>query len=97
MSTNPVKPQRNNLCPCGSGKKYKKCCALITQASRRVEVTGDLGSSSFQAAMKYFQSGYLLEAVSICNRCFQKQPENTQLINLSAIISHQINGYMKGC
>ncbi|MCF8721365.1 YecA family protein [Nitrospina gracilis] len=22
------KPQRNDLCPCGSGKKFKKCCAL---------------------------------------------------------------------
>ncbi len=22
-----VKPQRNSPCPCGSGKKYKKCCA----------------------------------------------------------------------
>ncbi|CAI2719084.1 YecA family protein [Nitrospina watsonii] len=22
------KPLRNDLCPCGSGKKYKKCCAL---------------------------------------------------------------------
>jgi uncharacterized protein YecA (UPF0149 family) len=20
------KPKRNNTCPCGSGKKYKKCC-----------------------------------------------------------------------
>jgi uncharacterized protein YecA (UPF0149 family) len=20
------KPGRNDLCPCGSGKKYKKCC-----------------------------------------------------------------------
>ena len=31
---NPVKPvasdkiNRNDPCPCGSGKKYKKCCAL---------------------------------------------------------------------
>lgn len=24
--TNPNKPGRNSLCPCGSGKKYKKCC-----------------------------------------------------------------------
>ena len=24
-----VKVGRNDLCPCGSGKKYKKCCALI--------------------------------------------------------------------
>jgi len=22
-----TKPQRNDPCPCGSGKKYKKCCA----------------------------------------------------------------------
>jgi hypothetical protein len=22
----PMKPQRNDPCPCGSGKKYKKCC-----------------------------------------------------------------------
>ena len=21
------KPGRNDLCPCGSGKKFKKCCA----------------------------------------------------------------------
>ncbi|RYZ84342.1 MAG: DUF1186 domain-containing protein, partial [Proteobacteria bacterium] len=23
---NPVKIGRNDPCPCGSGKKYKKCC-----------------------------------------------------------------------
>ncbi|MGR9117332.1 MAG: SEC-C metal-binding domain-containing protein [Gammaproteobacteria bacterium] len=22
----PKKPGRNDPCPCGSGKKYKKCC-----------------------------------------------------------------------
>ena len=22
------KPQRNEPCPCGSGRKYKQCCAL---------------------------------------------------------------------
>ncbi|MBW2099144.1 MAG: SEC-C domain-containing protein [Deltaproteobacteria bacterium] len=27
------KPGRNELCPCGSGKKYKKCC-LDTGQSR---------------------------------------------------------------
>ena len=24
-----AKPGRNDLCPCGSGKKYKKCCGMI--------------------------------------------------------------------
>ena len=22
----PLRPERNSLCPCGSGKKFKKCC-----------------------------------------------------------------------
>lgn len=32
-----TKPQRNDPCPCGSGKKYKKCCALVEaeRASQR--------------------------------------------------------------
>ena len=24
-----VKPERNDPCPCGSGKKYKKCCGKV--------------------------------------------------------------------
>ncbi len=24
-----LKPERNEPCPCGSGKKYKKCCFLL--------------------------------------------------------------------
>jgi hypothetical protein len=26
------KPQRNDPCPCGSGKKFKKCCAVTVEA-----------------------------------------------------------------
>lgn len=29
----PMKPDRNAPCPCGSGKKYKKCCLLKEQTS----------------------------------------------------------------
>jgi uncharacterized protein YchJ len=25
----PLKIERNQLCPCGSGLKYKKCCLLL--------------------------------------------------------------------
>ncbi|MBU0769275.1 MAG: SEC-C domain-containing protein [Proteobacteria bacterium] len=31
-----VKPKRNDPCPCGSGKKYKKCCYDKDQAGRSV-------------------------------------------------------------
>ncbi|HEY5682465.1 MAG TPA: SEC-C metal-binding domain-containing protein, partial [Sulfuricaulis sp.] len=26
-----MKPERNDPCPCGSGKKYKKCCGSSQQ------------------------------------------------------------------
>ena len=29
-----IKAGRNDTCPCGSGKKYKKCCELKLQKSR---------------------------------------------------------------
>jgi len=29
---------RNELCPCGSGKKYKKCCELKTRKTRGATV-----------------------------------------------------------
>lgn len=28
-------PGRNDPCPCGSGKKYKKCCGLKEQADQK--------------------------------------------------------------
>jgi SEC-C motif-containing protein len=32
--THANKAGRNDSCPCGSGKKYKKCCELKLQKSR---------------------------------------------------------------
>ena len=29
-----MKVNRNDACPCGSGKKYKKCCALKQRGNR---------------------------------------------------------------
>jgi len=31
-----AKPGRNEPCPCGSGKKYKKCCEPKEAASKRL-------------------------------------------------------------
>ncbi|MCI5120571.1 MAG: hypothetical protein D3908_05150 [Candidatus Electrothrix sp. AUS4] len=31
-----MKLRRNNKCPCGSGKKYKKCCYLDEEQSAEI-------------------------------------------------------------
>ena len=37
---------RNDPCPCGSGKKYKKCCALKTPMQRRTTSVVSTSQSS---------------------------------------------------
>ncbi len=45
-----TKPGRNDPCPCGSGKKYKKCCAQKALGTRQVAV----GPSNFSKGMGGF-------------------------------------------
>jgi uncharacterized protein YchJ len=38
LNSTPIRVQktnRNDPCPCGSGKKHKKCCGLIQQYTER--------------------------------------------------------------
>lgn len=36
--TTMAKPRRNDPCPCGSGKKYKKCCLMNDEAEALVQL-----------------------------------------------------------
>ena len=48
-------PGRNDLCPCGSGRKYKKCCLVRDEAVRQVSAAADAvaldGADLRQAAL----------------------------------------------
>lgn len=58
-----MKPGRNDLCPCGSGKKYKKCC-LINQ-SKYVKYGANIFNSIRTIVQK---EGYTTEIADIlCN------------------------------
>jgi hypothetical protein len=41
---------RNDPCPCGSGKKYKKCCADKDAAARSAELAAQAQSAEVAAA-----------------------------------------------
>ena len=38
VMTTMAKPGRNDPCPCGSGKKYKKCCLATEEAVEREQL-----------------------------------------------------------
>lgn len=45
-----MKPGRNDPCTCGSGKKYKKCCAITDDAARVAELTASRAAAAAAAA-----------------------------------------------
>jgi len=47
-----MKIGRNDPCPCGRGKKYKKCCERITEVNRPVTVAGKHGMLTYTHAQK---------------------------------------------
>lgn len=47
-----MKIGRNDPCPCGSGKKYKKCCERLDQVNRPVTIVGKHGMLTYTRAQK---------------------------------------------
>lgn len=74
------KHSRNDPCPCGSGKKYKKCCLPRDQAkaskamstSRFVETDLDALSNSVTDLLA---SGDIQRAEDACRELFDKFPD----------------------
>jgi tetratricopeptide (TPR) repeat protein len=64
------KTSRNDPCPCGSGKKYKKCCLEKDQASERAELTriaaqrAAAEQAQIKAAREAFEASQALDAAS---------------------------------
>ncbi len=64
------KTSRNDPCPCGSGKKYKKCCLEKDQTSERAELTrvaakrAAAEKAQRQATREAFEASQVLDAAS---------------------------------
>ena len=70
------KPGRNQPCPCGSGKKYKKCC-LHASPSATLEgrlVYTDLDELSNQVP-RLIKQGKLNDAEAACQQLMEQYPE----------------------
>ena len=70
MQTTKV-PGRNDPCPCGSGKKYKKCCGLKTgESALRVPGKGDI-----ESGFNHYHQGDIAGALSIASKLVHVKPD----------------------
>jgi uncharacterized protein YecA (UPF0149 family) len=69
-------PGRNKPCPCGSGKKYKKCCINAPQPTTAggTLVYTDLDELSNQVP-RLLKQGKFNQAEAVCQQLMEQYPE----------------------
>lgn len=84
---------RNDPCYCGSGKKYKQCCAqrqLMTAPAGAGGLSGIAAiPHALQAALEYHQAGHFAQAEPIYRQVLALDPRNVDALHLSGVLHHQ--------
>lgn len=92
-------PSRNQPCPCGSGKKFKHCCAkqaLVRPAATVVAMPDGTKvpiPAALQTAMQLHQAGRLRKAGEIYRRMLDLQPQHADAMHLLGVVEHQMGNY----
>lgn len=79
-------PQRNDPCPCGSGKKFKKCCGAPKPRGPQPNGNAEL----FQRASSALAAGKFLEAESCCQAMLRHYPGNADIQHLCGIVCYRL-------
>lgn len=101
---------RNDPCPCGSGKKYKKCCMAKTESEHSFTGTGKNISSrghsvnstnlapaseSLMNAVALHRAGKLDEAEAVYQALLKKNPQDCDALHYLGLIEYQKQSYLE--
>ncbi|TAJ83676.1 MAG: tetratricopeptide repeat protein [Gallionellaceae bacterium] len=75
---------RNDPCPCGSGKKYKKCCMDKPAGSAQV------AAHAIQTGLAHHQAGRLEQAYDAYQQALRADPKHPDALHLLGMLAHQI-------
>ena len=88
-------PSRNAPCPCGSGKKYKRCCGAPATGvppprypNAAASQSANAGSELLAAAFRHHQSGQLDAAKNLYRKILKLAPSHPDAWHLMALIAH---------
>ncbi len=86
-----VKITRNDPCPCGSGKKYKKCCGISERSPSRSEsdgVTLEINNQMASAERLYI-IGRHVNAAAFCDQILARRPDHVGALCLLGRITFE--------
>ena len=69
-----AKPRRNDPCPCGSGKKYKKCCLPKDNAKECADLEDRQIGDSTHVVVELVQAGQLDDAEVAARELLARYP-----------------------
>jgi len=78
-----TKLNRNDRCPCGSGKKYKRCC--LSKVKTATLMTDDISK-----VRRYIQSGQHQQAISLLKAIVVRTPSNRDALNMLSALLVQV-------
>jgi Flp pilus assembly protein TadD len=78
-------PGRNDICPCGSGKKFKQCC-LGRPEMQVGSQTLDRLNNALRIAHVQLAQGNLAQASSLCHHIIQHAPRQPEPWHILAVI-----------
>ncbi len=85
---NAATPGRNDPCPCGSGKKFKKCHGMTTTESATAPVAPDNGRAAalFQQAAEAYRRKDSAGAAAACRQLLAQAPAHAPAWHLAGLI-----------
>lgn len=84
-----MKPERNDPCPCGSGRKYKKCCGAAVNTAPQPTI----GTDPFRQARQAFASGDFQGAQDFCRVLLQQYPQHADTNHLCGVVSYRLGKF----
>lgn len=90
-----MKIERNTLCPCGSGKKHKKCCMTLERKPSLSFSTYSEVYDACDAAVDKMEAGDILGAELEAERLYELYPNHHMVNFLQGICNIQRENYQE--
>lgn len=87
---------RNDPCPCGSGKKYKQCCALREQGAAAGMPGPKQVAHALGTALGMHQQGRYAEAEAIYRQVLAVAPGHADALHFCGVLAHQTGRHAEG-
>lgn len=86
-----TKPSQNSPCPCGSGKKFKRCCGAIQSAKNATPSIQSLHKTRqiLDAAMLCQQQGDFVGASRLFEQLVSLHPEDSAFLGLRGMVAFE--------